>query len=220
MRLSKTSIDRVASAFEELDLGDPRRAERVRERVRKMAADPQATLPEAMGSDAALEGAYRLMNSARVPSDALIRAHAGVTALRAKAASRVLVIHDTTTFEFPHADPSDVGYLNTGKPGFLAHYSPVVARGTQRPLGIGRVERMFRESKPASRTPGGAKSRKRSGWQTARNDDRESLRWARGFAATSTLLEGCDVIHVADREGDNYELFGQAIERGQRCVVR
>jgi len=220
MRLSKASIDRVASAFADLEVGDPRRVERVRQTVRKMAANPQATLPQAMGSDAALEGAYRLMNSARISSEALVAAHAKVTALRAKAAERVLVIHDTTSFEFGHADPEEVGYLNTGKAGFLAHYSLVVARGTRRPLGIGHLEPMFRANKPAARRPGDAKSRKRSAWKTALNDDRESLRWSRGFAATAGHLDGCDVIHVADREGDNYELFGEAVKGGQRFVIR
>jgi len=220
MRLSKASVDRVVSAFEDLELGDPRRAERVRQTVRKMAADPKATLPEAMASDAALEGAYRLMNSSRIASDALVEAHARVTALRAKTTGTVLVIHDTTTFEFRHADPEQVGYLNTGKPGFLAHYSLVVARKTRQPLGIGHLEPMFRAKKPAARRPGGAKSRKRSGSETARNDERESLRWSQGFADTSTLLEGCDVIHVADREGDNYELLGRAVQRSERFVVR
>lgn len=221
MRLSKASIERVASAFADLDLGDPRRGERVRETVQKMAAEPQATMPEAMADDAALEGAYRLMNNARISSEKLIAAHAKVTALRARAAPEaVLVIHDTTSFEFVHADPHEVGFLNTGKPGFLAHYSLVVARGTRRPLGIGHLEPISRATKPAARSRGGAKSRKGSAWKTATNPERESLRWSRGFAATSELLNGCDVIHAADREGDNYELFGEAVKAGQRFVIR
>lgn len=220
MRLPKASIDRVVSTFDELDLGDPRRAERVRHTVRKMAADPQATLPAAMGSDAALEGAYRLMNSRTVPFDALISSYAEDTARRAKTVGRVLAIHDTTTFGFPHADPEDVGYLNTGKPGFFGHYSLVVDPETRKPLGIGHFEPTFRTKKPAARSRGGAKSRKRSAWETARQADRESLRWSRGFSATNEVLAGCEVIHLADREGDNYELFGRAIQRGQHFVVR
>jgi transposase-like protein/DDE family transposase len=211
----------VASVFEELELGDPRRAERVVETVRKMARQPQATLPEAMGSDAALEGAYRLMNSERVPFDALNQAHSAATAQRARQARRVLVIHDTTTFAFPHADPDEVGYLNTGKAGFLGHYSLVVAfDGSRRPLGIGHLEPIIRTKKPSAARVGGAKSRKQSGSETARKQDRESLRWSRGFTTTSQLLEGCEVIHLADREGDNYELLGQAIQQRQRFIIR
>jgi hypothetical protein len=215
------SVDRVASAFDKLQLGDPRRGERVRETVRKMARQPQASLPEAMGSDAALEGAYRLMNNERVSFEALSRSHAAVTAEHAREVGRVLVIHDTTPFEFGHADPDELGYLNTGKAGFYGHYSLVVAfDGSRRPLGIGHVEPIFRTKKPAAPKAGGAKSRKQAGSETARNQERESLRWSRGFATTSALLEGCEVIHVADREGDNYELLAQAIQQDQRFVIR
>lgn len=220
MKLSKASVDRVVSAFADLKAGDPRRKTRVAETVRKMAANPQATLPEAMGSEAALEGAYRLMNSGHISPQALLTAHARVTALHAKAAAKVVVIHDTTTFQFAHADPAEVGYLNTGKPGFLAHYSLVVARGTRRPLGIGHLEPMLRDNKPAARSPGGAKSRRRTASKTTKNPERESLRWSRGFAATTRLLEGCETVHVADREGDNYELMGNAVNHGQHFVIR
>ena len=74
-----------------------------------------------MGSEADIEGAYRLMSSRHVTMEALNEAHAKATAKRALAARRVLAIHDTTTFEFKHADAKDVGYLNTGEAGFFAH---------------------------------------------------------------------------------------------------
>jgi hypothetical protein len=66
MKLSKSSIERVASTFATLDLGDPRRKQRVLRTVENLAAQPRASFPDAMGSDADLEGAYRLMSSSRV----------------------------------------------------------------------------------------------------------------------------------------------------------
>jgi len=53
----------------------------------------------------------------------------------------VIAIHDTTSCAFSHADPAVIGYLNTGKPGFMVHYSLVVdGDGSKRPLGITNVE--------------------------------------------------------------------------------
>jgi hypothetical protein len=174
-----------------------------------------------MGGPAEIEGGYRLMSSKRVTMSDLNEAHARVTGDRARAAKRVLAIHDTTTFEFKHAAPEDVGYLNTGKAGFLAHYTLIVgADETRQPLGISYVEEIVRSKPPSKASPKGHLQRKRSGPETVRDPARESTRWFRGFEATSKQLEGADVIHVADREGDNYDLLAQAFEQGLKFVIR
>jgi hypothetical protein len=221
MRLSRSSVDRVASVFDGARLGDPRRSQRLKETLGKLARHPDATLPQALGSDAALEGTYRLVNNERVSFEELNAAHAVVTAKRARLVGKVLAIHDTTTFEFRHADPRELGYLNTGRAGFMAHYTLVVtADGTRRPLGISYLEPVFRERAPSKPKAKGWASRKQSGSETAKKDDRESKRWYRGVASTNNALDRCEVIHVADREADNYELLAQACEKGQRFVIR
>ena len=221
MKLSKSSIDRVVSAFSELDLGDPRRARRVRKTVESLAANPRASFPEAMGGPAEIEGGYRLMSSGRVTMRDLNGAHAKVTAKRARDAGRVLAIHDTTPFEFKHATAEEIGYLSTGKAGFYAHYTLIVAADeSRRPLGISYVEDFGRSKPPEKSSPKGRALRKRSGAETVRDPDRESTRWFRGFAATNEELNGADVIHVADREGDNYDLLAQARERSYKFVIR
>jgi hypothetical protein len=174
-----------------------------------------------MGSEAELEGAYRFFRSPHVTMEALSLAHAEATAARARKVGRVLAIHDTTTCEFPHADPEEVGYLPTGKAGFFAHYALIVADdGSRRPLGVANTEVLFRDQPPARPSKNGRKLRNKSGVESARNPNRESLRWSRGLIQTSERLEGCSVIHVADREGDSYELLGTAIERKLRFVIR
>ena len=62
MKLSKSSVDRVLTAFADLDLGDPRRTRRVMQTVENLASNPRASFPDAMGSEADIEGAYRLMS--------------------------------------------------------------------------------------------------------------------------------------------------------------
>jgi hypothetical protein len=221
MKLSKSSVDRVLTAFAELDLGDPRRTRRVMQTVENLASNPRASFPDAMGSEADIEGAYRLMSSRHVSMVALNEAHAEVTARRALAAGRVLAIHDTTSFEFKHADAEEVGYLNTGKAGFFAHYTLVVnADDLCQPLGIAHVEDFHRKKAPSKPSAKGHLKRKRSGAETVLDPARESMRWFRGFEATSQRLDGVEVIHVADREGDNYDLLAQAVAQGHRFVIR
>lgn len=218
MKLPNAAVDRVASAFAEVELGDPRRKQRVLATVKKLAASPDASIPKAMGSEAELEGAYRLLRSPHVTLPKLVEAQAKATAARAQQSGRVLAIHDTTTCEFAHGDAELLGYLNTGKAGFMAHYSLVVdADGSRRPLGVAHAEAIARASAPATRGKG---KQRRTGTESHRKEDRESLRWFRGFASVSERLDGCTVIHVADREGDNYDLFASALEKGLQFVIR
>jgi Transposase DNA-binding/Transposase DDE domain len=221
VKLSKVSVERAAAVFAGLDLGDPRRTQRVTRIVANLASNPEASFPKAMGSEAEIEGAYRLMNSNRVTMEALNDAHAEITARRAVEAKIVVAIHDSTTCEFAHGDPETIGYTNTGKAGFLVHYTLVVSAGERRPLGVVHVEEVVRRKPPRKRSSLKAKKKKRhSGFETVRDPNRESLRWNRGFAAAHERLQGTEVIHLADREGDNYNLLAQALSDGCRFVIR
>lgn len=220
MKLSKTSVERAAAAFADLDLGDPRRARRVIRTVTNLASKPEASFPEAMGSEADIEGAYRLMNSGRVTMEELNDSHAEITARRAAEAKVVLAIHDSTTFEFPHGDPETIGYTNNGKAGFMGHYTLVVSKNDKQPLGVVHLEEVVRAQRPRKRSSSKTAKRKRSGSETVRDPNRESMRWNRGFAAAQERLQEAEVIHLADREGDNYDLFAQALTDGCRFVIR
>jgi hypothetical protein len=210
-------VDRVASSFAALDLKDERRNARFTATLRRLAKSPGVSFPEAMGSDAELQGGYRLLNNSHVPFKELMGAYSRTTSERAREAKRVLCIHDTTTCEFGHADAEEVGFLNTGRAGFFFHYSLVVAPQDRRPLGIAYGEALSR-SKPPS--PRGTRLKNRSSAQNAKKEDREFLRWHRGIAAAETALQGSEVLHVADRESDSYELMARCIQDNIRFVFR
>lgn len=218
MKLSDSSLDRIASIFRNADLGDPRRSERAARVAARLASNPRLSIPDAMGSEAELEGAYRLMNNKRVTMEALHASHARETASLASEHNVVLAISDTTPCEFAHADPEDVGYLNTGKAGFYLHYTLVVAADELRPLGVSYMEPVFRDTRP--RKPKKSVAKKRSAFDLRKKENRESERWQRGIDASDEALSGCQVIHVADRESDIYELMSNAIKAGRRFVFR
>jgi Transposase DNA-binding/Transposase DDE domain len=208
MKLPKGSIARVVEAFENLDLGDPRRMRRLRTTLAKLAKQPMASLPEAMGTDADLEGAYRLINNPAIEPQQLFEALASETAKRANVAGDVLVVHDTTGCAFPGADPKQVGYLNNGKAGFFLHSAMVLDANTwKRPLGVAYVDINSRKQK--------SKARSKPGF------GEEFLRWERGVSAAGTLLESCrSVCHIADREGDSYALLAGMVRDQRSFVVR
>lgn len=217
MEPDEATVSRIAQEFATLDLGDPRRTRRVVEFVAAMARHPQQSLPSALGTEAALEGAYRLLNNESFDFDDLLAEHRDRTVDRALAAGEVLVLHDTTTCKFEHADPREVGYLPTGKAGLFAHVSLVVdAKRHRKPLGVLHVEPYWR----AQQSSRGSRTKHIGGKEAARWAHRESERWARGVQECHEQLDGCPAIHVMDREGDKYELFAHMHENKQRFVVR
>lgn len=218
MKLPNRVVGHVAKEFRDAELGDERRSKRLAGLVGKLAKKPAASLPAALGSDAEIQGAYRLMNNEAVAFESILAPHIKATAERAARVRNVLVLHDTTDCSFPTLDPREIGYLNTGKAGFPLHLSVAVDADTwRRPLGVLNAEPLFRAKR--SRTK--AKMRKPSGAQTATRTDREFGRWWRGMAASMAALSGCEsVIHIADRESDSYELMANNIEAKQRFVFR
>lgn len=217
MELDEDTVTRIAQEFAKVDLGDPRRTRRVVEFVTAMARHPQESLPLALGTEAALEGAYRLLNNENVDFDDLLAEHRDRTVDRSRAAGEVLVLHDTTTCRFGHADPREVGYLSTGNAGLYTHVSLVVdAKRHRRPLGVLHVEPYWRTRKSGR----GSRKKHVSGKEAASWPNRESERWARGVQECHEQLDGCPAIHVMDREADKYELFAHMREHDQRFVVR
>jgi hypothetical protein len=217
MELDESTAARIAREFEKLDLGDPRRTRRVVGLVTALARHPQQSLPAALQTEAALEGAYRLLNNPNVDFDDLLAEHRDRTVDRARAAGEVLVLHDTTTCSFEHGDPREIGYLPTGKAGLFAHVALVVdAKNHRRPLGVLHIEPYWRARKSGR----GSRKRHIGGKEAASWSNRESERWVRGIQECHEQLDGCAAVHVMDREGDKYELLAQVREHDQRFVVR
>ena len=218
-RLENDAIARMIDDLSRADLGDPRRVARAQRVLGRLAAMPDASLPDAMVTDAELEGAYRLFSNEHVSFEQLVDAHAHGTAERARAAGLVLALHDTTHCMFRHADPEEVGYLNTGKAGFPLHLALLVdTRDWQRPLGLTHAEVLPRDKRPRR----GGTRRPRSNHASAKDLQREFLRWQRGIDITEARLSasGLSVIHVADRESDSYALMATCLERQARFIFR
>ena len=217
MRLPAGAEARVVKELTKVALGDERRTRRACAVIAKLVRSPAASLPVMLGSDAELQGCYRLLNNRAVSMQELLAGHIEATAERAMKAGRVLVVHDTTECAFAHLSPKEVGYLQTGKAGFKLHVSLVLdAHASRRPLGVVAAETLHRASRSKRQW-----ATRASGSATARMEDRESQRWWRGVSAAGEALKRCErVIHVADREGDSYELMAKLEATKQRFVIR
>src|SRR5690606_3239153 len=129
-------------------------------------------------------------------------------------------IHDSTTFEFPHGDPETSGTRTMARLVSWVTTRSLVSKNDKQPLGVVHLEEVVRAQRPQKGSSSKTAKQKRSGSETVRDPNRESRRWNRGFAAAQERLQEAEVIPLADREGDNYDLFAQALTDGCRLAHR
>lgn len=220
--------------FGDVDLGDKRRDDRARQIFGAWSAAPESSLPRAMKDSAGLEGAYRFFNNPRVDSDAVVAPHVRCSwqrAIEASAAGRwVLAIQDTTEMRFGGIKEREgLGELMNDGDGFYAHAGllacltePAGAKegGVGIPLGLGGCEVLVR---PKNRLKKPAEMSKKE-WERTRHfaDDNEFLRWERLASDLDAAAQTHEVsiIHVADREADEFSWMVNVLERGGRFVIR
>lgn len=197
--------------FETVSLGDRRRNMRAGLLLTALSVRPAAGATSVL-TDAELEAYYRFVNNEHVSFDALLRAHAGATVARVGVRERLVVAHDTTDFRFAdEASREGLGPMDNGGQGFYAHFSLAVADGRQA-LGVVAVEPWTR----STRTPA-----KRTQKERYENPDKESLRWARGAeAAEDVFTGGPRIIHVMDREADDYDILTALTTKQRGFVIR
>lgn len=203
----------IAKELSTADLGDERLSARLGSMGEALMARPGASLPQMMGDEAGLEGAYRFLNNDKVYAGAILAPHHAATADRVVAVGGAYCISDTTELRFGGEGREGLGPLQGGGRGFLAHLGLAVARdGSRLPLGLLGLDVLVRPEEPKRRR-GTTKSRKAA--------DRESLKWSRVAAAAEEVVGGrASLIHLMDREADIYALLAFFVERGSRFIVR
>jgi hypothetical protein len=220
--------------FDNVDLGDKRREDRARLIFDAWSAAPESSLPRAMKHSAGLEGAYRFFNNPRVDSDALIAPHVRCSWQRAINAARaglwVLAIQDTTEMRFGGIKEREgLGELMNEGDGFYAHTGLLACLAEPDgpkggavgiPLGLGGSEILVRPKARLKKPDGTSKK----DWERTRHfaDDNEFLRWERLAADLddAARTHELSIIHVADREADEFSWMVNVLARGGRFVIR
>lgn len=191
---------------------DVRHGQRIALIARRARRAPQASFPRMMEDDAELEGAYRLFSNPRVSSAAIFAAHFDATSRRVRAASGPIVVaHDTTTCSFGGEGERDgVGKMANEGSGLAVHVALALSADGL-PHGLLDVQTHSRMAPVAS---------KRTSWKRP-PQEKESARWAATVDAVMQRAGGdIDVVHVMDREADNYLLFDHLCAHGHAFVIR
>jgi hypothetical protein len=191
------------------DLGDHRLDDRYG-RIRAQAATrPGASFPQMTETDADCKALYRFLANERVDPGDLLAPHIEATRRRISEHALVLVAHDTSEIAYGgEGRRSGLGLLPNGQ-GYLAHVALAILPGEERtPLGVIAADTIFREGKL-----GKSEARRRAA-------DKESLRWYDVAHLAKERTGHTSLIHLADREADNYETLARLVLDSSRFVIR
>lgn len=212
--LLRVPSEAIRAEFAGAELHDRRLTDRLVQLASVICDAPSASFPEAMGNDAALEATYRFFSNERVTPAAILEPHFRGGAARVRsAAGPVVVAHDTTELNYGRFEREGLGRVGRGKAfGVYAHIALALMRDGHAPLGVLALKTWTRTGEPKAHLKHG---------DNQFNPDNESRRWAETVTAVRQQLgQGGLVIHVMDREADDYSLFAHMMELKERFVVR
>jgi len=207
----------IVSASQELrgiSLGDRRLERRAIGVVEAIQRRPGVGFPKVFRERSQLEAFYRLVNNEAVEPDALLAPHSSESWRRAKqSGDSALVLHDTSEFIYQGEATREGPEKRAGSQSFHGHFALAVAEGEPPVLhGVVGHRSHVRED---------------GAWFEAVEDQQleellvGSERW---FDLACSVRQSAptelELIHVMDREADDYALFTRLIDQGDNFVIR
>ncbi|RME75010.1 MAG: IS4 family transposase [Chloroflexi bacterium] len=193
-------VDWVEQEMQYLVLGDKRLEERARKIIRDFSQNPSGSIPEFCGDWAATKAAYEFYKNPSAAPERLLASQRQATLHRVKAHKRILIIQDTTSFNFSqHPTTAGLGPVENEKcQGFLTHSSlAVTTEGV--PLGLLAQQSWVRDENETG---------KRHQRHQRSIEEKESYKWLQGLSeSTAALPVETQAIVVSDRESDIFEYF-------------
>ena len=194
----------IEHELEGIQLSDQRLDRRAQSLLETLASNPTASINEACQSWHESKAAYRLFDNSSVDPDDILQPHRDKTIERVKAQDTVCIAQDTTELDFTSHPPQDVRNLDRfGRRGLYDH-SHVAFTPEKLCLGVLDVHLWDRDKE----TLGTSKQREGQALDTG-----EGQRWLDGYRIACDVAGQCpetEVVSLADREGDLYEIFVEA----------
>lgn len=200
--------DWISEEFKNLSLGDKRLEQRFVKTMSAFHLKPDGCINRIFKDEkAARKAAYRMFDNQKVTSTKVIDCHREMTAERMKEHRVVLSLNDSSFFSY-NTKPSIEGLGNIGgslgdgeeTKGFIGHYALGISEEGL-PLGLQAIKTWSRAYK--------------SEW------DKESERWVELMEeAEKTYSEDTQMVFIADREADQFQVLYDTLNRGHRFVIR
>jgi len=181
------------------NFGDKRLNLRFNKLVEEIAKSPNASIPATFSGWSETIAAYRFFNNHKVNPDKILSPHKASTIKRIQSEPVVLLLQDTTEFDFTREKPiKGMGPLSyEAQKGF--HLHPTIAVTPER-LCLGTVH-SYAWAREKLGDLGERKARP--------IEEKESYRWLLSYRASNQIAEQLPdtlLVNIADREGDIYEV--------------
>lgn len=192
------------------ELGDERLNRRLELVLRRLADQPEKSIPAAFQGWTETQAAYRFFTNEKVTPEKVLAAHREATVQRMGQYPVVLCVEDTSELDFTSKPKTEgMGPLNYELTRGL-HIHPMLALAPEGLcLGVLEFWRWTREV-------GDLGGRDRRDRLSRPLEQKESLRWVEGYKKVCLLQEEVGptrMVYVADRDSDLFELF-EASESG------
>ena len=195
---------RIADELAGIDVGDERLNRRSKEVIEALSVDPAASINGSFEKWSDTLAAYRLFDNPNVTPDAILEPHHRATLARIAEEPVVLILQDTTELDFTKHAPKDAGCLNKAKRFGMYNHTHLAVTPEGLPLGVVGVKTFDRSAESLGKT------------QERRQlpiEEKESFRWLEGYRIADKISEQCpktQIVNVADREADIYDIFMEA----------
>lgn len=166
-----------------------------------MANNPQASIPQRFSDWADTLGCYRFFNNQRVDPQAVQQAAVAQTRADCLGRAVVLCLHDL----------SPLKPVQPMSPTTLQQHTVLAVDGQDDRQVIGLLRQHWFDDPKAQ--PGETRGQRRTRWT-------RSKAWPEAVEALGTLDSATRWVHVADREGDDFQLFTACNQAGHGFVIR
>lgn len=202
----------VVEEMQSLEIGDERRARRVRRLLSALSLAPGASIPVACGDAHQAKAAYRLLSTEIDPAQ-LLAPHVEQTLRRAAGHGRVLVALDKTELDYTSLRSTEgLGHLDGQHTRGLKVMNALMLSEQGLPLGLLHQQVWAREE---------AEKGKRQTRRQRVPQEKESWRWRLAAEAAQEIVpEGQEVLLIGDRESDIYFLLAMPRREGAEYLLR
>ena len=209
----------VEKGFKTLNLQSSRLLRRFLVTMSTLSDQPDKSVLTASGGRGQAKAVYRMLENDKFTDDAVMSAHhdaiqARYDEIRAERGDvELLAVQDTMSVNYEgHNKTAGLGYTGNDTRGLSVH-SCLLINDTSVPLGV-LAQDVYSRPEPKAE---GTHFEKR----TRPIEEKESYRWLKTMKdAAKAAPRGANIVHVADREGDIYELYALAASTGQSFVIR
>jgi hypothetical protein len=203
----------VSKEFETLDFGEARLEKRFQIAMSDLSDRPELSILLASGSRANAKAVYRLLKNEKTEFESILAAHRDAVTVRSGKEPVLLAIQDTMSVNYAtHTRTEDLGYCCEQVRGINVH-SCLLVTPHGIPLGLIAQSTITRERN--------AQEISHSKKRARPIEEKESFRWLKTMqTAALNAPTHATLIHIADREGDIYELYALAQQLDEKFVIR